>query len=229
VARTGDHLPVGIADAQRLAIPDAGVGDREARDHLAEVGPARARAARDLRLVPPRAAPEGELLVGHLGPRVGGEHAHHQPFGARHQQVCVEPAAQPAGKPDMVGMHVRPQHPPDPPARKRPVQDRPPCFCGARARRAGINGKKIVAIVQDQPVDVFQRPRHRHPPPPYARRDRQQLARLRATLAEGEGEPGVAGRHQPLVPDQRALQVGHGTKRSSAPPLRSRAKLKRTA
>ncbi|MNE23308.1 hypothetical protein D3C80_1165560 [compost metagenome] len=133
------------------------------------------------RLVPTGAAIEVHALDGRLAIGVGRQNTAVQVLLTGHPQFAVMQARQPTGHADVVGVHMRHQHP------ARPVvaqgcalaHQRLPGVHGGRRVHAGIENRPTLAIAYGPQVDVRQRQRQRHAQPQHTGHDLFYRARQR--------------------------------------------------
>ena len=167
VAAAHDHLPVVRADAQHVAVlhaPEA-VGHRV--DQLAEVAEP-GLVALPCRLAPAGPAVEGEGIGGRFAAGVADQRAAVQVLEARHPELAIELARQPARHADMVGVHVRDDHALDRATVGRAVEQRTPGRDALFVAHARVDHGPTRAVLDRIQVDVVQLERQRHADPQHA-------------------------------------------------------------
>ena len=208
VARSRDNTPVVAADRQPVAIADADIAQRQRRDDAAEAGPTTRVRMRDLIVVPPCPAPEGDHLVRHGIASIGDQHSRRQPFAARHRQRALVMCAHPAGEADMIRVEVRADHARQSHASQWAGSQGLPGVSRLGRVHAGIDQRQSALIVEQPAIDVLQRARHVQPRPAQPIDHRHHSAGGRLGAAERIGQPLVAGRRIAAgVSDGHQLQL----------------------
>ncbi len=164
-----DHAPGVAADGDRVAFDDAVIGAGQAIDAVTEAAEAGAVALQDVFRKSGRAV-EAQRLGRRLLAGVGDEVAAHQEFGARDPEFDAELSHQPAGEPDVVGMHVGDDHALDRAALHRPGEELFPGLGRLLVADAAVDHGPAVAIFEQPQIDVVELHRQAHAHPVHAGR-----------------------------------------------------------
>ena len=178
VTAADNHFPVSSADRDGFAIHNAAEGIRHTIDAMpeaAETGPV----FLDQIFGIARRAIEPYTFGRRLMPGIGHQVAAHQVIGARHPQRDIEAPHQPAGQPDMVGMHVGDDHPFDRAALHRAVEQLLPGIARRLVPDASVHHGPAVFIVQQPEIDMIELHRQPHPDPVNAGGHIDNLAQFR--------------------------------------------------
>ncbi len=176
MAVAGQHLERAPADLEPVAGDDA-LERRRQRRHHAQVAMAVGDDEIGDALVEP--VPQVEVAIGLGVQRAGAQrNVEAAEIGRlRREKRHVEPLAQPAGEPDVVGVEMSHDQPRDASSRKRARRQRLP----GRARRlvvdAGVDHRPAVSVVEQVDVHVIELERQGDARPQNSRRD----------LGEGSG------------------------------------------